>query len=161
MSSPESEKQIKVRRMAPEDVDRVVEITRESPGAAQWTRDMYGRVKEPAEKAWVAEYGDRPTGFLVVRVVTSEAEILNLAVDQRVRRKGIARALLQEALRELRNAEVRSVCLEVRESNAGAGAFYGGLGFETYAKRPGYYHNPEEGALCMRRKLLGQDQVPT
>jgi ribosomal-protein-alanine N-acetyltransferase len=122
---------------------------------------MFSKVKDPAEKAWVAEYRERLTGFLVVRVVTGEAEILNLAVHQRVRRKGIARALFQEALKELGAGGVRSVFLEVRESNAGARAFYGGAGFEISGKRPGYYHDPEEPALLMKKKLLGQDQVPT
>ena len=51
----------------------------------------------------------------------------------------------------------------MRESNAPAIAFYTRLGFEMFGRRPVYYRDPVEAALCMKKKLAGQDQdqVPT
>lgn len=159
MNSPESEEQMSVRELLPGDVNRIMEITGQSPGAGQWTHEMFSNLKAHAEKAWVAEWHGRVAGFLVVRTVTKDAEILNLAVDPPARRKGIAGALLQEALRELGGAGVHSVFLEVREFNAAGIAFYSNLGFTVYGRRPQYYRGPNDAALCMKKKLTGQDHV--
>jgi [ribosomal protein S18]-alanine N-acetyltransferase len=161
MNSPQREEQIDVRGLLPGDADRILEITTQSPEAAQWKGKALEKLWGPGERAWVIESGARIEGFLVVRIVLDEAEILNIAVDQLARRKGRATALLQESLKELGRAGVQRVFLEVRESNAAATAFYTKLGFEMFGKRPGYYRDPEEGALCMKKRLTGQNQVPT
>ena len=56
-------------------------------------------------------------GYLAVRRILDESEILNLAVAPPWRRLGVGRALLQGALDDLRRHDVRKVFLEVRESN--------------------------------------------
>ncbi|GAC1627409.1 MAG: ribosomal protein S18-alanine N-acetyltransferase [Candidatus Acidiferrum sp.] len=145
----------------PEETDRILEITLHSPEAARWTRKTIEKLGAPGEWAWVIESEGRIEGYLVVRMVMDEAEILNLAVEQTERRQGRGTALLQESLTELEKSGVRQVFLEVRESNAPAIAFYSKHGFEMFGKRSGYYRDPEEAALCMKKKLMGQDQVPT
>jgi ribosomal-protein-alanine N-acetyltransferase len=161
MNSPEREERINVRKLLSGDSDRILEITAQSPEAARWTRETFEKVSGSGERAWVIESGGWIEGFLVIRIVVDEAEILNIAVDQLARRKGRATALLQESLTELGKARVQRVFLEVRESNAAALAFYTKLGFEMFGKRPGYYRDPEEAALCMKKKLTGRDRVPT
>jgi ribosomal-protein-alanine N-acetyltransferase len=76
-----------------------------------------------------------------------ETEVLGLAVEPCSRRKGLARALLGELLRN-RPGEC---FLEVRASNLPAQRLYSKLGFVRCGLRRAYYHHPVEDALVMRR----------
>ncbi len=94
-----------------------------------------------------------PDTALVLRTAALEAEILNLAVEPRSRRQGVARALLGAALEVSRAAGATLVFLEVRESNAGAIGFYQLQGFQASGRRRRYYHDPPEDALVLSRVL--------
>ena len=74
---------------------------------------------------------------------------MNLAVIESMQHKGIARALVTQALEVgLAQAAMRAV-LEVRASNYAAHALYRRLGFRDVTTRPMYYTNPIEDALLM------------
>jgi ribosomal-protein-alanine acetyltransferase len=103
----------------------------------------------------VIEEKKKVVGFLVVRDVVAEAEILNLCVAPARRRAGLAEALLTEALAELRRSRVDRLFLEVRESNTPAISFYEKHGFRTNGRRPGYYRDPDEAAVLMMKELTG------
>jgi tRNA threonylcarbamoyladenosine biosynthesis protein TsaB len=144
-----------VRKFKPQDADAVQEISKRSPEAAQWSREAYVALNDQGHSAWVAEAGGTICGLLVARVVGDEAEVLNLAVDPVKRRAGIANALLNEAFAEFQRRAVRRVFLEVRESNSAAIRFYEKQGFARTGQRAGYYREPAEAAVLMRRELTG------
>jgi [ribosomal protein S18]-alanine N-acetyltransferase len=88
-------------------------------------------------------------GYLCFWVVFEEVRLMNLAVIESMQRKGIARALVTQALDVgLAQAAMRAV-LEVRASNHAAHALYRSLGFCDVTTRPMYYSNPIEDALLM------------
>ena len=88
-------------------------------------------------------------GYLCFWVVFEEVRLMNLAVIESMRHKGIARALVIQALEVgLAQAAMRAV-LEVRASNQAAHALYRSLGFHDLTTRPTYYTNPIEDALLM------------
>jgi ribosomal-protein-alanine N-acetyltransferase len=110
-----------------------------SPEASSW--DPFGYA------VTVADLEGRVVGFLVTRrIAHDELEILNLAVAPPMRRKGVARALVQGVLETLEGAAF----LEVRESNTGARQFYESIGFTELDRRPGYYSDPHEAAIVMK-----------
>lgn len=92
-------------------------------------------------------------GYCIVLRAADEAEVANLAVQPRARRTGIGRALLERFLARAARDGVRTVYLEVRESNAAAQALYAAHGFVQAARRRGYYRKPDEDALVLRRAL--------
>ena len=92
-------------------------------------------------------------GYVVALVLGPEAEIADLAVAPEARRQGIGRALLSGALAELKAAMVRTVYLEVRESNRAARTLYEAYGFESVGRRRGYYRSPVEDALVLKREV--------
>jgi ribosomal-protein-alanine N-acetyltransferase len=92
-------------------------------------------------------------GYLIVMRAADEAEIANLAVQPHARRAGIAHALLDGFLVRASGESVRTMYLEVRESNAGARALYASRGFEQAGRRRQYYRKPVEDALILRRAL--------
>ena len=88
-------------------------------------------------------------GYLCFWVVFEEVRLMNLAVIESMRHKGIARALVSQALETgVARAAMRAM-LEVRASNHAAHALYRSLGFRDVSIRPTYYTNPIEDALLM------------
>jgi ribosomal-protein-alanine N-acetyltransferase len=91
-------------------------------------------------------------GFVVTRVAGDEAEILTLAVTPDARRQGIGRALMVAAVQYAQGAGARTMFLEVAQSNVGAAALYGSLGFREVGRRKSYYA-PSEDAYILRMDL--------
>ncbi len=81
-------------------------------------------------------------------IFSRDGHILSIAVHPQHRRKGIARQLLQKAMKIPR---LKKLWAEVRKSNRGAQAFYSQMGFKTIGVIPHYYGN--EDALIIERSL--------
>ena len=132
------------------DAGAVAEILREAREAAIWSEEaLRETVKLPGVTAYVSVRSGAISGIVVGRQVLDEAEVFNLAVRQGVRRQGEGRALVGELLDRFVELEVSRVFLEVRESNAGAIAFYRGMGFAAIGTRRDYYQDPKESATVM------------
>jgi [ribosomal protein S18]-alanine N-acetyltransferase len=132
------------------DAGAVAEILSEAKAAAGWSEEALRETALlPGVSAFVSERNGAITGIVVGRQVLDEAEILNLAVAQGMRRQGEGRALVRQLLDRFGKGGVSRVFLEVRESNAGGIAFYRGLGFQAVGTRRGYYHEPKESATVM------------
>jgi ribosomal-protein-alanine acetyltransferase len=144
-----------VRKFEVRDAPAVEGILRRSPEAAVWTLNSLERLRLRGEVGWVIDWEGAVCGFLAIRTVTQEAEILNLSVDPARRRAGNATALLLAALAECRALRVKKIFLEVRESNFPAISFYEKHGFVRNGRRPAYYQNPSEAAVLMMRELTG------
>lgn len=97
----------------------------------------------------------RVLGFIMMRSVAGEAEVLTIAVANARRGHGYGRKLLDEALRRIYAEGVSEVFLEVSESNPPALALYRRLGFREVGRRKGYYADGGQGgtALVMRLQL--------
>ena len=102
-----------------------------------------------AARARIAMDGDMPAGFLHLRFAGGEAEVVMVATHPAARRRGIAAALLEDAVASL---DGRELFLEVAESNRAARALYAGFGFRQAGRRPGYYRTASgrEDALVLR-----------
>jgi len=99
-------------------------------------------------------------GYLCFWVVFEEVRLMNLAVIESMQHKGIARALVTQALEVgLAQAAMRAV-LEVRASNHAAHALYRRLGFRDVTTRPMYYTNPIEDALLMELDPIVSGAAP-
>jgi ribosomal-protein-alanine N-acetyltransferase len=99
-------------------------------------------------------------GYLCFWVVFEEVRLMNLAVIESMQHKGIARALVTQALEVgLAQAAMRAV-LEVRASNHAAHALYRRLGFRDVTTRPMYYTNPIEDALLMELDPIVSGPAP-
>ena len=88
-------------------------------------------------------------GYVGSQTVLQEADMMNIAVADTPRRRGIARMLVQELIARL---DAGMLTLEVRASNAGAIALYESLGFQQVGLRKNYYRKPKEDALILRKE---------
>lgn len=146
------------RTLAPADLDFVLSITASSPEASQWTRADYEQFLDGGVSGicLVAEIDDAVVGFICFRVVSDEAEVLNLAVSPSARRRGVASGLLADAIRISQDGGARRMFLEVRDTNRPAILFYERQGFSLTARRCGYYFSPPADALVLSRDLTSE-----
>jgi ribosomal-protein-alanine N-acetyltransferase len=91
--------------------------------------------------------------YCAVRLVVDELHVMNLAVDDRARRRGFAGFLLQKSLERGARAGALRALLEVRASNAAARALYAKSGFAPLGERKAYYADPPEDAIVLVREL--------
>src|SRR3546814_4620972 len=83
----------------------------------------------------VLEVEERICGFAVARSVLDEAELMLIAVPQKMRGRGYGRALLDKVIVECRRRNVRRIYLEVRSDNENAGMLYESAGFRPVGRR--------------------------
>lgn len=98
---------------------------------------------------------DEARGFILCRAIAGEAEILTIAVDPAVRRRGWGAALVEMAAGIATEAKAFDLFLEVAADNVAAIALYGAAGFSQVGLRKGYYPHPDgaKDAVVMRRAL--------
>ncbi len=118
---------------------RVAGVLHRTSFAAPWGDDEFAKLLEQPGVAGLLWTGDAPLGFILIRAVADEAEILTLAVVPDARRQGIAAHLLDEAAAMLRAGGTRRLFLEVAADNTAARALYAKYGFAPTGRRAGYY----------------------
>lgn len=93
--------------------------------------------------------------YLIGWFVGGDGEIANIAVAADARGHGIGGRLLDEALATAWRSGSATVHLEVRASNAPAQGLYASRGFIPVGRRQGYYREPVEDAIVLRRTRDG------
>jgi ribosomal-protein-alanine N-acetyltransferase len=142
---------LEIRRLSYADLPQVIAIERRA-FTTPWSLAMF--VLELSKSSGIclaALRGGRLVGYLVCSRYDTVWHVMNVAVDDRLRREGIASALL-EHLFATADAPGEQYTLEVRPSNTGGIALYERFGFKAAGKRPGYYHDNREDAVIMWRK---------
>jgi ribosomal-protein-alanine N-acetyltransferase len=106
---------------------------------------------ETAEHSGEPEYAAARgiIGFIILRRVADEGELLQIAVDRAFRRQGTADAMIGAALGWAKENAIKAVFLEVRKSNEAAIALYKKHGFKQAGRRKDYFTEPVEDAVIM------------
>ena len=100
--------------------------------------------------------GVEADGFILIRVVLDEAEILTLAVRPAARRAGLGGRLVGQGAVQAVQGGANRLFLEVAEDNAAARALYARAGFEAAGRRKAYYarrDGPAADALILTLNL--------
>ncbi|MBU5637310.1 ribosomal protein S18-alanine N-acetyltransferase [Geomonas sp. Red69] len=134
--------------MCDEDLDSVLEIESAS-FPRPWTRRHFlDEMESPGSHPVVAVTGaGKVAGYLCLKQVLDEAEILDVAVDPGARGGGIGRALVDWAVAFCRQRKLALLCLEVRVGNHEAISLYRRLGFAEVGRRRNYYENGDDAIL--------------
>ena len=165
-----------LRHMAAGDLDLVVRLDRIS-FPLPWPASAFAKeLQNPQARCWVAQNRLEtaldysvpepaplpplviPAGevasvaVLIYWLVLDEAHIATLAVHPGLRRQGLGRSILRQALEEAASEGAKTAYLEVRESNQAAIDLYQSFGFEIVGHRPRYYIT--EDAVLMTLQSL-------
>ena len=142
-----------LRKLELHDLNDIERIERESY-PTPWSRSMFaGELAKPSSLslgAFDAATGEL-VGYLVISRYVDAWHVMNVAVAEAHRRRGVATALLDRLFELTSSDERRGYTLEVRVSNVGAIALYERIGFVARGVRRGYYTDNREDALIMWR----------
>jgi len=146
----------RIRGFSSEDLNRVTEINFEclpENYSSYFYLDLYRRFP----KTFLVALADRDAqGYIMCRIErglsklstfrpTRLCHVVSIAVRELYRRKGMASALMEKAMRNGREEYNTTECyLEVRTSNYPAIGLYEKLGFEKVKRNPGYYIDRED-----------------
>jgi ribosomal-protein-alanine N-acetyltransferase len=150
-----------IREFTPEDLDAVIRINRENL-PENYPPFFFKLHYENFPKAFlVAESGGRVVGYIMCRVETGklytmpgvgkQGHIISIAVVPEMRRKGVGRSLMVNAMKALyEHYGVNEYYLEVRVSNTPAINLYTKLGFKPMKTLKGYYLDGEDAYLMAK-----------
>ena len=134
-----------------DDIAQVLEIEREAI-SPPWTHGaLLSEIYSGDSFFSVAAREGTVLGFVILRRMGDESELLQIAVSKAARRNGIADLLMDAALGYAETNALSSVFLEVRASNAAAIKLYEKHGFAPVRSRKDYYLDPVEDAIVMAR----------
>jgi ribosomal-protein-alanine N-acetyltransferase len=139
-----------IRPLSYADLPQVIAIERRA-FTTPWSLAMF--VLELSKASGIclaATRGERLVGYLICSRYDTIWHVMNVAVDDRLRRQGIAKSLL-EHLFSVADGPGEQYTLEVRPSNAEAIQLYESYGFRDAGRRRGYYHDNREDAVIMWR----------
>ncbi len=124
------------------DVPAILRIERASHPEPWSERGFLDEIKRGS--LWVL---DDVSAYVVMWIVLDEAQIQNITTDPELRRRGLGRALLTEAIALAREQQCSRVTLEVRDTNAAAIALYETLAFKRVGLRKRFYSNGDAAVL--------------
>jgi [ribosomal protein S18]-alanine N-acetyltransferase len=141
-----------IRRLELADLDAIEEIERASY-PTPWSRSMFvSELAKPSSLSIAAVLEDgNLAGYLILSRYVDAWHVMNVAVAEKHRRRGIASTMLQSLFDVTNDEAGRGYTLEVRVSNRAAIRLYERFGFVQRGVRRGYYTDNREDALIMWR----------
>jgi [ribosomal protein S18]-alanine N-acetyltransferase len=144
--------ELEIRRLSYSDLPQVIAIERRA-FPTPWSLAMFVlELSKPSGICLAAVLRGRLAGYVICSRYDTVWHLMNVAVDDRLRRQGIATALLERLFDEA-DQPGEQYTLEVRPSNHEAIALYERFGFRSAGRRRGYYHDNKEDALIMWRTV--------
>lgn len=115
-----------------------------------WTMGVIdSELKSDSSKSFVyVDETDEVQGFVDIKILYDEADLMHIAVAKNLRGRGIGAKLLAKAIEA---AEGKAIALEVRIGNFKAISLYEKCDFIKEGTRKNYYHG-EDAVLMWRRK---------
>lgn len=145
---------VTVREMRESDIDRILEIERES-FSPPWSREAFllELTKNILAKYIVVEIEGKVVGYGGIWLIIDEGHVTNIAIDKEYRGLGLGKKLLEGLIQLCIDRDIKSITLEVRKSNEVAKGLYKKYGFKECGIRPGYYTDNNEDAIIMWKTI--------
>ncbi|MCL2861258.1 MAG: ribosomal protein S18-alanine N-acetyltransferase [Firmicutes bacterium] len=139
----------KVRYATFDDLKTIHDIEKKSIQSA-WSFELIKEAFSISDYHFFVYEDESILGYISMKIILDECEIMNIAVDSEERRKGIGRGLLGELILFCKENEIKRILLEVRESNENAINFYQKNKFFEISKREKYYSDGETAVIMAR-----------
>ncbi len=143
------------RNAKKDDIDKILEIEKVS-FPSPWGRVAFecevSKSLTGAGIFWIAvdEETGNICGYTCANIIIDYIHILNLAVSQNYRRKGIASEFIKSIESAALKKNIYGITLEVRETNIAAINLYKKFGFEIKGKREKYYENKDDALIMWK-----------
>ena len=144
---------IKIKNCDIENIDNIYKIDKTSSGY-NWTKNMFlEELKNKNSFFKVLYVNNTIVGYIIYHIFIDESEILNIAIDKKFQRQQLGKYLLEETIKDLSKRNIKTIYLEVGETNIPAINLYLQFDFQQYNKRSNYYKN-KETALLLKKILI-------
>lgn len=145
---------VTIRPATAADVAAIAQIEKQC-FSDPWSEESFRSLVEGAHALFLVAISPdgRVVGYTASIDVREDAELLNVAVNLDWRRQGIGALLLDSIIAALLEKQVKTLYLEVRESNVAALALYKSREFRELSLRRNYYRRPVENALVLSLDL--------
>jgi ribosomal-protein-alanine N-acetyltransferase len=107
----------------------------------------------------VAEHEDRVVGFMIYELHKTRIHVLNFAVADDYRRRGVGSQMVAKLISKLSTQRRSRILLEVRETNLAAQLFFRENGFRAVSVLRSYYSDTPEDAYLMQFRYRAERQA--
>lgn len=142
-------RRVVIRTIYRPDANAILQIERDSFEFPWTASDFIRCLGRDYTIGVVADCGGDVAGFVIFELLSQQIRLLNIAVDQRFRRRGIGRLLVDRVIGMLSGLHQRRLVLEVRESNLTGQIFFRSCGFKAVAVLHDFYDDTPEDAYRM------------
>lgn len=140
-----------IRLATAKDIDQLMGIENACFSRPYSVESFLSDIEGDKVKVFVEDNAGELLAFISVYVFLDEANLQQIAVLEKYRKKGIASNLIEYAVNYLTDAKVKRFYLEVNENNLIAIKVYEKLGFKKVITRKNYYGN--QSAIVYERLL--------
>ncbi len=145
---------VHIRWMIRRDMPEVLAIEREA-FEFPWCEDDFIRcLRHRNSNGMVAQYHQRVVGFKIYELHKNRLHILNFAVHDQVRRRGIGSQMIRKLVSKLSPQRRNRIMLEIRETNLSAQLFFRDLGFRAISLLRDFYEDTTEDAYLMQYRYV-------
>ena len=145
--------EILIESLTKKDATRVAEIEKDCFSVPFLEDDILSYLKNPIWHFLVAKKDGLVLGYISFTIIIDECQIVNVATDPKYRKMGIGSKIIDSFLNYLKEKDVKSAYLEVRESNLPAINLYKKYGFLEAGVSKNHYSKPTENAILMNKEL--------
>jgi len=138
-----------IKELSINDIDKFLYLGSLIKSDFSKTNDLKRIIESDNEMIYGYFINDELVGFIYITKTIDSIDIVDIVVDEKNRRKGIASLLINYVVDN--NKDINSIFLEVNEHNEGAIETYKKNGFETISIRKKYYGNDD--AIVMKRDV--------
>jgi ribosomal-protein-alanine N-acetyltransferase len=152
---PGREERVVVRRFRPSDLQQIIPIEDAAFPVDAFPEAEFRRLSTAhPDEFFVAEISGALVGYVAGSVMGDCGELESVAVDQRLRGRGIGTGLIGRLLDRFQHIGLRRCVLQVRTTNVLAIDLYKRLGFHIVRSLVAYYAEGGD-ALLMEKTLSG------
>jgi ribosomal-protein-alanine N-acetyltransferase len=150
--NPQQQEQLRVhiRWMIRRDMAEVLEIERQGFEFPWSEEDFIRCLRQRNCIGMVAECDNRVIGFMIYELHRTRLHLLNFAVAEEYRHRGVGTQMLNKLLAKLSAQRRTRIVLEVRETNLPAQLFFRQMGFRAVSVLRDFYEDTTEDAYLMQ-----------
>ena len=141
---------VHIRWMIRRDMPDVLAIEQECFEFPWYEEDFIRCLRQRNCIGMVAEASERVVGFMVYELHKHRLHILNFAVSEQFRRRGVGTQMAKKLITKLSHDRRSRIMLEIRETNLPAQLFFRTLSFRAVSVLRQFYEDTPEDAYLMQ-----------
>ena len=147
---------VQIRWLIRRDMGEVLEIEKQAFEFAWSEEDFLCCLRQRNCIGMVAEHNHRIVGFMIYELHKDKLHILNFAVCEDARRRGVGSQMVLRLVDRLSQQRRKEIVLEVREGNVPAQMFFQKQDFRAITILRAHYDDTAEDAYIMRYSLAAE-----